>query len=204
MGLHTAPDWNTISYDLRPRTDLPFNDFHDAGYTSWLSESSVSQASVSSASEQSVKSMQSVSSLSLSISGGTLVTTIYTTYSNGDSSSFESTTTVLPASPSSSVPTQTSPTATLTPTGLYSSHSLSSLTPTSSHSTSSSFLTPTEVPQNVGASSTPMCVGSGMDTQAIAVTTALVLGLGLGFVVWVRNPRPLSPHSIPTRPTVPR
>jgi len=186
MGLHTAPAWNTLSNDLRPRTTPPFNELHDAGYYSWLSESSVSQASLSSASEQSVTSMLSVSSRSLSISGGTLVTTVYTTYPDGSSSSSESTTIILPASPSQT-PTPTPPTTTLTSTGLSSLHSLSSLTSTSSSSTSSSFLTPTEVPQNVAASSTPMCVGNGMDTQAIGVTTALVLGLGFGLLVWVRN-----------------
>jgi hypothetical protein len=179
MGPSSRPLSNTPSYDLRPRQTPPLNDLHDAGYYSSLSESSVSQASLSSASEQSVRSQLSVSSQSLSISGGTVLTTVYTIYPDGVSSSYETTTTIPPASPPS--PTLPSPTPVLVSTHLSSSSS------PSTSSTSSSFLTPTEVPQNVAASSTPICVGNGMDTQAIGVTTALVLGLAFGLLVWVRN-----------------
>ena len=176
MGPYTGPVSNTVSYELRPREIPPFNDLHDAGYYSWLSESSVSSVS-----EQSVKSELSVS---LSMYGGTVVTTAYTTYPGGLSSSYETTTTIPPAS--QSIPTLPSPTP-VAPTST-DDYSLTSSSSTSTYSSSStSFLTPTEVPQNVASSSTPICVGSGMDTQAIGVTAALVLGLGLGLLVWVRN-----------------
>ena len=180
MGPYTGPVSNTVSYELRPRQIPPFNDLHDAGYSSWLSESSVSEASVSSESEQSVQSELSVS---LSIYGGTVVTTAYATYSGGISS-YETTTTIPPASQ----PIQTLPSPTpAAPTSTDDFPLTSTSSTSTSSSSSTSFLTPTEVPQNVAASSTPICVGSGMDTQAIGVTAALVLGLGLGLLVWVRN-----------------